>query len=164
MKRFLTTSALAMALSAGSMPASPIPTTAGCRTFGRRGSLSRSGDRAEQRGIYGEERTGRYEKKRIARAAISDDEDFDYRPRRSLRDDKRAFNAAARKSRGERKVRHVAVDRPLPQVRSPKWTQRSVSGVRTLWFRAIGHGLLLLAGPACGLGRLVQPQCYDRSA
>jgi rare lipoprotein A len=131
MKRFLTTSALAMALSAGSMPASADSYDSWLSDLGRRESLSRSGDRAEQRGIYGEERTGRYEKKRIARAAISDDEDFDYRPRRSLRDDKRAFNAAARKSRGERKVRHVAVDRRLPQVRSPKWTQRSVSRGKT---------------------------------
>jgi rare lipoprotein A len=123
MKRFLTTFACAVALSAGSMPASADSYDSWLSDLGRRESLSRSGYRAEQQGIYGEERSGRYEKKRIARAAISDDEDFDYRPRR----DKRASNAAARKSHGERKVRHATIERPLPHVRSPKWTQRSVS-------------------------------------
>ena len=125
MKRFLTTFALAMAISAGSMPASADSYDRWLSDLGRRESLSRSGYRAEQRGLYGEERSGRYEKKRLARAAISDEEDFDYRPRRKLRSDKRASNAAARKSRGERKVRHVAVERT--HVRSPRWTQRSVS-------------------------------------
>lgn len=125
MKRFLTTFALAMALSAGSMPASADSYDRWLSDLGRRESLSRSGYRAEQRGLYGEERSGRYEKKRLARAAISDEEDFDYRPRRTLRSDKRASNAAARKSHGERKVRHVAVERT--HVRSPRWTQRSVS-------------------------------------
>ncbi|HEU0058454.1 MAG TPA: septal ring lytic transglycosylase RlpA family protein [Hyphomicrobiaceae bacterium] len=125
MKRFLTTFALAMALSAGSMPASADSYDRWLSDLGRRESLSRSGYRAEQRGLYGEERSGRYEKKRVARAAISDEEDFDYRPRRTLRSDKRASNAAARKSHGERKVRHVAVERT--HVRSPRWTQRSVS-------------------------------------
>ena len=146
MKRFLTTFALAMALSAGSMPAS-----ADSHDSWLLGPWTPRESRADpvivlrSEGISGEERTGRYEKKRIARAAISDDEDFDYRPRRSLRDNKRASNAAARKSHGQRKVRHVAVERPLPQVRSPKWTQRSVSRGETCRFRAIGHGLLLLA-------------------
>jgi rare lipoprotein A len=107
------------------MPASADSYDRWLSDLGRRESLSRSGYRAEQRGLYGEERSGRYEKKRVARAAISDEEDFDYRPRRTLRSDKRASNAAARKSHGERKVRHVAVERT--HVRSPRWTQRSVS-------------------------------------
>jgi|SRR5690242_9151468 rare lipoprotein A len=120
MKRFLATFAVAMALSAGSMPASADSYDSWLSDLGRRESLSRSGYRAEPRGVYGEERSGRHEKKRVARAAINDDEDFDYRPRR-------ASHAAARKSRGESNVRHVAVERPLAHVRSPKWTQRSVS-------------------------------------
>ena len=127
MKRFLATFAVAMALSAGSMPASADSYDSWLSDLGRRESLSRSGYRAEPRGIYGEERSGRHEKKRVARAAISDDEDFDYRPRRTVRDGKRASHVAVRKSRGESNVRHVAVERPLPHVRSPKWTQRSVS-------------------------------------
>jgi len=115
MKRFLATFAVAMALSAGSMPASADSYDSWLSDLGRRESLSRSGYRAEPRGVYGEERSGRHEKKRVARAAISDDEDFDYRPRRA---------SHARKSRGESNVRHVAVERPRG---SPKWTQRSVS-------------------------------------
>ena len=127
MKRFLTTFAIAMALTAGSMPASADSYDSWLSDIGRRESLSRSGYRAEERGISREERSGRYEKKRIARAAISDDEDFDYRPRRTLRSHKRASNVAARKWRGERNLRHVAVEHSRQHVRSPRWTQRSVS-------------------------------------
>src|SRR5262247_3127118 len=102
MKRFLTTFACAVALSAGSMPASADSYDSWLSDLGRRESLSRSAERAEYRGIYREERGGRLERKRVARAAISDDEDFAYRPGRSVRESTRGHVRAARKARGER--------------------------------------------------------------
>jgi rare lipoprotein A len=120
MQRFLTTFALAIPLGAGALPASADSYDRLLSDLGRRESLSRSGDRAEYRGIYRGERGGRLEKKRIARAAISDDEDFAYRPRRSVRESARRHVRAARKARSERRVRQVVVARP-------KWAKRSLS-------------------------------------
>jgi rare lipoprotein A len=126
MKRFLKTFALAMALGAGSLPAAADSYDSWLSDLGRRESLSRSGQGAEQRGIYGDERGGRLERKRVARAAISDDEDFQYRPRRSVREQARSSVRTARKARGEQNVRQAAVERPLRHAR-PNWAQKSLS-------------------------------------
>jgi rare lipoprotein A len=126
MKRFLKTFALAMALGAVSLPAAADSYDSWLSDLGRRESLSRSGQGAEQRGIYGDERGGRLERKRVARAAISDDEDFQYRPRRGVREQARGSVRTARKARGEQNVRQAAVERPLPRAR-PNWTQKSLS-------------------------------------
>jgi hypothetical protein len=128
MKWSFTTFALAMALSAGSMPASADVYDNWLSDIGRRESLSRSGERAERSSNYGEERSARSERRRVARAAISDDDDFDYRPRRTVREGSRAHHAGGgRKSRLERHSRQFASERPAAQARSPKWAQRSVS-------------------------------------
>ena len=126
MKRFLRTLALAMALGAGSLPASANSYDSLLSGLGGGESLSRSGQRAEHRGIYGDERGGRLEQRRVARAAISDDEDLNYRPRRAVREESRGHVRAARKARGEQHVRQAAIERPLPQAR-PNWTKRSLS-------------------------------------
>jgi rare lipoprotein A len=126
MKRFLRTLALAMALGAGSLPASADSYDSLLSGLGSGESLSRSGQRAEQRGVYGDERGGRLERRRVARAAVSDDEDFDYRPRRAGREESRSRVRAARKARGGEHVRQAAIERPLPQAR-PNWAKRSLS-------------------------------------
>src|SRR5262245_38450390 len=120
MKRLLKTFALAMALGAGALPASADSYDSWLSDLGRRESLSRPAERAEYRGIYREERGGRLERKRIARAAISDDEDFAYQPRRSVRESTRGHVRAAGKARGERHVRQATAARP-------NWAQRSLS-------------------------------------
>jgi rare lipoprotein A len=120
MKRFLRTFALAMALGAGALPASADSYDSWLSDLGRRESLSRSAVRAEYRGIYREGRGGRLQRKRVARAAISDDEDFAYRPRRTVRKPAPGHVRAGRKARGERQVRHAAAARP-------HWAQRSLS-------------------------------------
>src|SRR5262245_37932989 len=126
MKRFLKTFALAMVLGAGSLPASADSYDSLLSGLGRRESLSHSGQSAEHRGIYGEERAGRLERRRVARAAISDDEEFDYRPRRATREASRGHVRAARKARGEQHVRHAAIERPTAKAR-PNWAKRSLS-------------------------------------
>src|SRR5262245_36410656 len=122
MKRILTTFAIAMALGAGSLPASADSYDSLLSGLGRGESLSRSGQRAEHRGIYGNERSGRSERKRVARAAISDEEDFEYRPRRAAREESRGHVRA----RGERHVRQAAIERPLHRAR-PNWAKRPLS-------------------------------------
>lgn len=118
MKWFLTTFPLAMALSAGSI----VPATADVydsmlSDIGRRASLSGSDQRAEGRG-------GRSERRRIARATISDDDDFDYRPRRRSTESGRVHS---RKVRSRQHVRRVQSARSHVRTRSPRWTQRSLS-------------------------------------
>jgi peptidoglycan lytic transglycosylase len=125
MKRFLRTLALAMALGAGSLPASADSYDSLLSGLGGGESLSRSGQQAEHRGVYRNERGGRLERRRVARAAINDDEDFDYRPRRAVREEARGGVRAARKARGEH-VRQASIERPLPQAR-PNWAKRSLS-------------------------------------
>jgi rare lipoprotein A len=120
MKRFLRTFAFALALGAGTLPASADSYDSWLSDLGRRESLSRSAERAEYRGIFRGERGGRLERKRIARAAISDNENFGYRPRRSGRESARRHVRAARKGGGGQHVRQAAATRP-------KWAQRSLS-------------------------------------
>jgi rare lipoprotein A len=117
MKRILRTFALAMALGAGALPASADSYDRWLSDLGRRESLSRSTERAEHRGIY---REGRLARKRIARAAISNEEDFAYRPRRAARNSARRHVRAGRNARGARHVRQAAAARP-------HWAQRSLS-------------------------------------
>src|SRR5262245_9335131 len=126
MKRILRTFALAMALGAGSLPASADSYDSLVSGLGRHESLSRSGQSAEGRGIYGDERGGRLERRRVARAAISDEEEFDYRPRSAVREEPRGDVRAARKARGEQYVRQVAIERPKAQARA-NWAKRSLS-------------------------------------
>lgn len=128
MKWSLTTFALTMALSAGSLPASADVYDRWLSDLGRGESLSRSGERTERGSAYGEERSSRPERKRVARAAISDDEDFGYRSHRSAREEHRTKGAgASHRLRGERHYRHAAIDRGTPRARAPKWTQKSLS-------------------------------------
>src|SRR5215510_9489334 len=88
MKWSCTTLVFAMSLGAGSLPASADVYDNRLSDLGRGESLSRSNGHAERSGIDGE-RSGRAERRRIARASISDDEDFDYRPRHKARQGKR---------------------------------------------------------------------------
>jgi rare lipoprotein A len=128
MKWFLTTLALAAAFTAGAMPASADVYDNWLAGLGRHESLSKSGQLAQRRGYYNEERSTRSERRRIARADISDEADFGYRPRRTARGGDRARNAGAtRKSRQQRQLRRVASDRPAPRVRAPRWAQRTLS-------------------------------------
>jgi rare lipoprotein A len=123
MKWSLTTFALTMAL--GSLPAAADVYDNWLSALGRGESLSQSGERAERRGVYGEERSGRPERRRVARAAISDAEDFGYLPPRSARAEHSKRHAArSRKQRSERRSRHIAGQRT---VRGPRWAKRSLS-------------------------------------
>jgi rare lipoprotein A len=118
MKWFLTTCPLAIALSVGSIaPATADVYDSMLSDIGRRGSLSGSNQLTEERG-------GRSERRRIARATVSDDEDFDYRPRRRSRESERVHS---RKVRAQQHVRRVQAARPDGRARSPRWTQRSLS-------------------------------------
>ena len=126
MKWFLTTLALAAALSAGAMPASADVYDNWLSGLGRQ--ESQSGQLAQRRGYYSEQRSAQSERRRIARADFSDDADGAYRPRRSARGGDRAHNAGtARKSRQQRQLRQVASEHAAPHARAPRWTQRSVS-------------------------------------
>jgi rare lipoprotein A len=128
MKWSLMTFALTMALSAGSLPASADVYDNRLSDLGRGESLSRSGERAERGSAYGEERSGRPERKRVARAAISDEEDLGYRSHRSAREGHRTKHAgASHKSRGQRHSRQAAGDRTAARSQAPKWTQKSLS-------------------------------------
>jgi rare lipoprotein A len=128
MKWFLMTLALAAALTAGAMPASADVYDNWLSDLGRHESQNRSGQLAQRRGYYGEERSARSERRRIARANISDEADFGYRPRHTARGGDRAQNASAtRKSRQQRQLRRVASNRPAPHARAPRWAQRTLS-------------------------------------
>jgi rare lipoprotein A len=97
-------------------------------TMKNRESLSVSGERSVRARIDRDEDGVRSERRRVARATISDDEDFDYRPRRVQRDgDRVRHTGPSRKSRHAYRSEVAAIERPAPHVRSPKWTHRSVS-------------------------------------
>ena len=163
MKWFLTTLALAAALSAGAMPASADVYDNWLSGLGRQ--ESQSGQLAQRRGYYSEQRSAQSERRRIARADFSDDADGAYRPRRSARGGDRAHN-----SRHNPQITPAAAvaascqrtpcsARPCTAVGT---TQRQHGWLDRL--RAIGRGLLLLAGTTGSIGRLVQPQCHDGRA
>jgi len=127
MKWSCTTFTFAMALGAASMPASADVYDNRLSDLGRHESLSQSGTRAEHSGIDGE-RSARGERRRIARAAISDDEDLDYRPRHKARHGKPMRHSSFRRNSGkERHPRQAAGERRAHHARAPKWAQRSVS-------------------------------------
>src|SRR5215510_1174443 len=127
MKWSCTTLVFAMSLGAGSLPASADVYDNRLSDLGRGESLSRSNGHAEHSGIDGE-RSGRAERRRIARASISDEEDFDYRPRHKAREGKRMQQTSvSRKAGKQRHSRHTAGERRAHHARTPKWTQRSVS-------------------------------------
>ena len=124
MKWFFTTFPLAIALSAGSvLPAAAEVYEDRLSDLNRGGTLSRS-ERAERQGVYVEERGTRSERRRVARAVVTDDDDFDYSARHSAR-----HNGARAhyKSRAARHTRHAALERPRAYTGSPKWSRRSIS-------------------------------------
>src|SRR5262245_1437277 len=126
MKWSCTTFAFATAIGAASVPASADVYDSHLSDLGRHESLSQSAGRAEHSGIGGG-RSARAERRRVARAAISDDEDFDYRPGHKAREGKRMHHTSVRRNSGKRHARHAAGERRAHHARAPQWTQRSVS-------------------------------------
>jgi rare lipoprotein A len=97
-----------------------------------RGSLASSGERGSRPRVSDESRETRQHRRRVARATISDDEDFDYQARRPVRETRKA----SRRSR-ERATQRAVLKRPRAVTRpdrtktaAPKWTKRSLAATK----------------------------------
>jgi rare lipoprotein A len=133
MKRSLTSlallSALTVATASSASAADVYENWLGELSRGR--SIADSSTNAERPRITREQSRSR--RTRVARASISDDEDFDFRPRRSVK----PKASRAEQPRRVRRQATAARSEPRPQAtQAPRWTKRSLSAAGP---KASGH-------------------------
>jgi rare lipoprotein A len=123
MRRSLTSLALLSALTVmGSAPATADVYHNWLNELSRGRSLSQPTERAQRPRITREQ--SRVRRTRVARATISDEDDYDFRPRRTVRPKPSGAEDRRRVRRHAARTRNAT---PRRTAQAPRWTRRSLS-------------------------------------